>query len=87
VLSATGKLRRIGDILIRHGLTHGRTGWYEGDEPAWLPTSGRIPEENTVPVQVGGLAEVADAFEGGWHGNAPDGLRLVYQPLFERWDF
>jgi len=26
-------VRTIGDILTRHGLTHGRTGWYDGEDP------------------------------------------------------
>lgn len=34
---------RISHILKRYGLTHGRTGWYKGDEPSWLPPSARIP--------------------------------------------
>jgi hypothetical protein len=34
---------RITQILTRYGLTHGRTGWYKGDEPSWLPSSARIP--------------------------------------------
>ena len=37
-------LCRIGEILVRHGLTHGRIGRYESDEPCWLPASSRIPE-------------------------------------------
>ncbi len=36
-------VHRIGRILAQHGLTHARTGWYEGDEPAGLPASARIP--------------------------------------------
>lgn len=27
----------IADVLVRNGLTCGRTGWYEGDDPTWLP--------------------------------------------------
>lgn len=26
-------VRAIGRILVRHGLTHGRTGWYAGESP------------------------------------------------------
>ena len=33
----------ISQILTRYGLTHGRTGWYKGEEPSWLPASARIP--------------------------------------------
>ena len=38
-------VRRIGNILTRYGLTHGRTGWYEGEQLDWLPTSARVPVE------------------------------------------
>ncbi len=37
--------RQIGEILTRYGLTHGRTGWYEGEELDWLPVASRIPKE------------------------------------------
>jgi len=37
--------RRIGQILIQYGLTHGRTGWYEGEDLDWLPAASRIPKE------------------------------------------
>jgi len=30
--------RTIARILARNGLTHGRTGWYEGEEPRRSPT-------------------------------------------------
>jgi len=33
--------RTIGRILTRNGLTHGRTGWYEGDDPQWLPADAK----------------------------------------------
>ena len=33
--------RQIGQWLAMHGLTHARTGWYEGDKPEWLPQSGK----------------------------------------------
>ena len=36
-------VRQIGQVLTRFGLTYGRTGWYEGEEPDWLPSSARIP--------------------------------------------
>lgn len=32
--------RTIARILAHNGLTHGRTGWYEGDAPSWLPKTG-----------------------------------------------
>ena len=35
--------RQIGQALKHRGLTHGRTGWYEGEESDWLPTSASIP--------------------------------------------
>lgn len=31
--------RTIAAILAENGLTYGRTGWYEGDKPEWLPKS------------------------------------------------
>ena len=31
--------RTIGRILARNGLTHGRTGWYGGDDPQDVPAS------------------------------------------------
>jgi hypothetical protein len=37
--------RPIGRILVLYGLTHGRTGWYEGDEPDWLPQSSWVPRQ------------------------------------------
>jgi hypothetical protein len=36
---------RIKQILVRQGLTHRRTGWYEGEELDWLPTSSGVPRE------------------------------------------
>jgi len=36
---------RIARILTVYGLTYGRTGWYEGDEPDGLPASALIPKE------------------------------------------
>ncbi len=38
-------VRRIGNILNRYGLTHGRTGSYEGEQLDWLPTSARVADE------------------------------------------
>jgi hypothetical protein len=37
--------RKIGQILVLYGLTHGRTGWYEGEELDWLPVASRVPKE------------------------------------------
>jgi len=34
-------VRQISQVLTRYGLTHGRTGWYEGDAPEWLPPLAR----------------------------------------------
>jgi len=33
--------RTIARMLARNGLTHGRTGWYEGDDPDWLPPAAK----------------------------------------------
>lgn len=38
-------VRRIGSILARYGLTHGRTGWYEGEHLDGLPPSAQVPAE------------------------------------------
>jgi hypothetical protein len=35
--------RTVARILARNGLTYGRTDWYEGDEPEWVPGSARRP--------------------------------------------
>jgi hypothetical protein len=35
--------RTIARMLARNGLTHGRTGWYEGDEPQDVPPADRRP--------------------------------------------
>jgi hypothetical protein len=40
-LTPLPSVRTIGRILARNGLTYGRTGWYDGDEPTWLPASDR----------------------------------------------
>ncbi len=37
-------VRQIGHVLMQYGLTHGRTGWYEGEEPDWLSVSARVPK-------------------------------------------
>lgn len=37
---------RIRRILIQYGLTHRRTGWYEGEELDWLPAASQIPKED-----------------------------------------
>jgi hypothetical protein len=36
--------RRIGRILCDYGLTHGRTGWHEGENVDWLPAASRVPQ-------------------------------------------
>ena len=36
--------RTIARILARNGLTHGRTGWYEGEGPEDIPVSARQPK-------------------------------------------
>jgi len=33
--------RAISRILAKNGLTYGRTGWYEGDDPEWIPESAK----------------------------------------------
>ena len=37
-------VRRISQILTVYGLSHGRTGWHEGEELDWLPASAHVPE-------------------------------------------
>jgi len=37
-------VRHIRQILTQYGLTHGRTGWYEGEQLDWLPASARVPD-------------------------------------------
>jgi hypothetical protein len=37
-------VRRISHILTVYGLTHARTGWYEGEEMDRLPASAHVPE-------------------------------------------
>jgi len=36
--------RHIRQILTQYGLTHGRTGWYEGEQLDWLPASARVTD-------------------------------------------
>lgn len=36
-------VRTIGRILAAEGLTYGRTGWYEGEDPCWVPMLARQP--------------------------------------------
>jgi len=36
-------VRQISQVLTRYGLTHGRTGWYAGEELDWIPASASIP--------------------------------------------
>lgn len=36
-------VRKIGIILNQYGLSHQRTGWYEGENLEWLPKSTSIP--------------------------------------------
>lgn len=38
--------RTIARMLARNGLTYGRTGWYEGDEPKDIPLKSRYPDPN-----------------------------------------
>jgi hypothetical protein len=46
--------RTIARMLTRNGLTYGRTGWYEGDSPEWVPPTAR----NSQPLcGVGGLCQ------------------------------
>lgn len=37
-------VRTIGHILAAEGLTHGRTGWYEGEESCWVPAAAKLPQ-------------------------------------------
>jgi len=34
---------QISRVLTRYGLTHGRTGWFEGEDLNGLPVSARVP--------------------------------------------
>ena len=38
--------RTIARMLARNGLTYGRTGWYEGDEPKDIPVNCRSRDSN-----------------------------------------
>ena len=42
-VSPLPSVRQIHWVLNQYGLTYGRTGWYEGEELDWLPTSAQIP--------------------------------------------
>lgn len=44
ILHPLPSVRHIRRILTQYGLTHGRTGWYEGEQLDWLPTSARVPD-------------------------------------------
>ena len=44
ILHPLPSVRRISQILTQYGLTHGRTGWYDGEELDWLPASARVQE-------------------------------------------
>ena len=43
-LHLLSSVRCISQILTQYGLTHGRTGWYDGEALDWLPASARVPE-------------------------------------------
>jgi len=43
-------VRWIGHVLTRYGLTHRRTGWYEGEELDGLPKSAQVPPEKRCRV-------------------------------------
>lgn len=47
-------LRRIVRLLTLYGLTHGRTGWYEGEDLEWLPASARVPKQQRRHFAWGG---------------------------------
>lgn len=47
-------LRRIGRLLTLYGLTHGRLGWYDGEDLEWLPASARVPKEQRRHFSWGG---------------------------------
>ena len=49
-LKALPSTRTIGRILARNGLTHGRTGWYKGDEFEWAPATSRRPKRSKQGV-------------------------------------
>ena len=45
ILRPLPSVRHIRRSLTLYGLTHGRTGWYEGEELGWLPASAQLPVE------------------------------------------
>ncbi len=45
-LKALPSTRTIGRILARNGLTHGRTGWYKGDQLQCTPVASRRPKRS-----------------------------------------
>ncbi len=47
-------VRRIGRLLTLYGLTHGRLGWYDGEDLEWLPAPARVPEEQRRHFSWGG---------------------------------
>ncbi len=44
ILHPLPSVRHIKKILTQYGLTHCRTGWYEGEQLDWLPASARVPD-------------------------------------------
>jgi hypothetical protein len=44
ILHPLPSVRHIRQILTQYGLTHGRTGWYEGEQLDWLPASARVAD-------------------------------------------
>ena len=42
-ISPLPSAQQIGIILNQYGLSHKRTGWYEGEETEWLPIAAKIP--------------------------------------------
>ncbi len=45
-------VRWIAHVLTRYGLTHRRTGWYEGEELDWLPKSAQVPPEKRCRIDM-----------------------------------
>ena len=50
---------KIGRILTVYGLTHGRTGWYEGEDLDWLPGSAQVPASQRKEFEI--LASMPEA--------------------------
>lgn len=44
VLNPLPSLRHIRRILTQYGLTHGRTGWHDGEQLDWLPAAAHVPD-------------------------------------------